>query len=327
MNDTIAFMEARVQERPRAYLEQAQLAGLYLQRAKARRDPKDYERAQKWTQSSLSEFENSAALLVKADLLQSEHQFGQAAEVVRKVIAVEAGNLGARILAVRIALAQGDIKAAATHLAQVPDQPLSSLRFLSGQVAEAQGDLERARELYQEAIQREGDSDSAAESARYRGVLARLELEQGRLDEAKELLDAAGAIPVSQPLTEDLRARLLVAQDKPDEAATVLRSAYEVYRDPVFLLRLGELQQARGHREEARKTLTVAVKLLREETRGHERDLALALFYLDPQANRQEIDRLMAIELDRRKDEETLRIRDLVTEPESDSSPTQRDGF
>ena len=145
-----------------------------------------------------------------------------------------------------------------------------------------------------------------------RAMLARLELEQGRLDEAKALLEAAHAIPVEQPLTEIVRAGLLAAEGQPSEASALLRAAFEHYRDPVFLVRLGEVHISSGQQEEARSTFSTAAQILDSDPFGHERDLALSLYYSDPESNAAKIEELIKTEFERRDDPETRRIAELV---------------
>ena len=308
----IEFLEERLKKRPTAFLEMAELAGYYLQRGKARRSPEDVQAAQAWVEKSLTVQENPAALLVRADALQMTHRFGESLEAIDQALASDPGHLKAVMLGIQVALSQGDVDDAKKRLEVLPDTQLSSHLFLRGQVAEASGENEQARELYQQAIRREADSGSAAESARMRAMLARLELEQGHLEEAKLLLEAAHAIPVEQPLTELVRARLMQAEEQPAEASALLRAAFEHYRDPVFLVRLGEVQVASGKRDEARTTFSTAAQILGDDPFGHERDLALALYYVDAQSNSKKIEELLRTELERRDDPETRRIAELV---------------
>jgi tetratricopeptide (TPR) repeat protein len=311
----IDFLEERLKDRPRSFLEQAELAGYYLQRGKAKRSPEDIEAALEWVERSLSEQENPAALLVKADYFQMKHRFQESLEASDGVLKTNPGNVKAVMLGIQVALAQGNVEGAHSRLQGLPELPLSSNLFLRGQVAEANGKAERARELYQQAIRREGDSGSKSESARMRAVLARFEIGQGNLDEASRLLEAAHSIPVEQPLTEVLRARILVAEGQPEEATDLLRSAFEHYRDPLFLVRLGETQMKAGHSDEARNSFSTAAQLLQSDPFGHERDLALALYHVDPEQNQKQIQELMTAELERRQDKETLRIAELVKSP------------
>ena len=309
----IDFLEKRLETRPDSFLEMAELASSYLSRGKTRRSATDLEKSQEWAEKSLENFPNSAAYLVKADYLQLHHRFDEALAVIEKVLEKEPGNQSALILATRIYLAQGKPEAASQQLSGIPDSPLPGLLFLRGEVLEAQGDLKGARGAYQAALDTESTSGSPSESARMRGVWARLELEQGNLETAQALLEAAHAIPVEQPLTEVLRARLMAEEKNYKEASELLRSAFEHYRDPLFLVRLGEVQWESGEKDKARETFATAAQLLKADSLGHERDLALALFYSDPEANAQKIKELMTAELERREDEETLRIEATVS--------------
>lgn len=261
---------------------------------------------------SLEEFPNPNALMVKADLFQTRHKFDEALEVLQEIREQRATNLEAVALEIKIRIAQGQADKAKGLLDQVPDSPLSSIVFLRGQVAEVSGDTSEARRLYESSIQRETDGASPGQAAQRRGVLARLEISEGNWARAQALLEAAHSIPVEQPLTETLRAEVLSHQGNYREAEQLLRASFEHYRDPVFLLRLGEVEQLAGKQKAARQTFETAAQLLKNDNLGHERDLALVLFYLDPEANAAEIKALMERELRRRQDAETLRVRDLV---------------
>ena len=309
----IDFLEKRLQTRPDSFLEMAELAGCYFSRGKTRRSTTDLEKSQEWAEKSLEKFPNSAAYLVKADYLQLHHRFDEALAVLEKVLEQEPGNPSALILATRISLAQGNPEAASRRLSQVPDDPLPGLIFLRGEVLEAQGDLKGARSAYQAALDSETVSGTPSESARMRGVWARLELEEGNLEKAQALLEAAHAIPVEQPLTEVLRARLMVANKDFKGASQLLRAAFEHYRDPLFLVRLGEVQWESGEKDKAKDTFATAAQLLKADSLGHERDLALALFYVDAKVHAQEIEELMTAELKRREDKETRRIEAIVS--------------
>lgn len=313
IQDNIIFLEARLKKRPRAYLEQAELAGLYLQRAKSgHHDHQDIKLAKSWLQRSLAEFESPQALIVQADYFQMVHQFPESLENLNKALKLDPKNLGAQALKARVCLAKGDIKQAEQVLAPLAGSPLASIIFLQGQLQESLKHTDKARELYRRAISLEASSDSPSESARMRAVLARLEMKVGRDEQAWPLLEAALSIPVDQPLTSLLKADWLYRNSKEEQAKELLRSGHLRYHDPRFLLRLGEFQQELGETGLAKRSWLEASEELRHHLLGHEWDLALALFYLSPQGNAEEIRELMTRELERRQDPETLRIRDLV---------------
>ena len=157
LNDKIDFLEERLQSRPRAFLEMAELAGLYLQRGKSRRDQSDVDKAQEWVERSLEEFENAPALLVRADALQMEHHFTEALEVLQKALALDPGNLAARLLEVRVRLARGDVAGARESFQKLPESPLSSFRFLEARLEEESGHLVEARKLYEASLRGERD--------------------------------------------------------------------------------------------------------------------------------------------------------------------------
>ena len=308
----INFLEQRLETRTRAFLDMAELAELYLQRGRLRRSLGDFEQSQIWADRSLTEFENNRALLVRADHLQMGHQFKKSLEIVDRVLEADIGNLKATVMGIRIKLSQGDGPSAQKRLKKLPETPLSSLLFLRGQVAESNGDRDKARKLYQHSIRTESDGTSKSESVRRRAILARFEIEQGNWDEANSLLDAASVVSVSQPLAEVLRSKTLAQKGQYSNAAALLRANFELYRDVTFLVRLGEVELQSGLKDQAKQTFTTAIQLLRSDSLGHERDLALSLYFVDPKANAAEIGELMTKELERRRDPETLRVQTII---------------
>ena len=109
-----------------------------------------------------------------------------------------------------------------------------------------------------------------------------------------------------------LQAEWLSRNGLGDQAEKLLNDGRLHHHDPRFLLKLGELHQKNGQEDLAQESWTKASQELRHHLLGHERDLALVLFYLSPEDNDSEIRKLIAQELERRQDAETLRIRDLV---------------
>ena len=107
----------------------------------------------------------------------------------------------------------------------------------------------------------------------------------------------------------------MVLRRRHEEATALLRAAFEHYRDPLFLVHLGEIQMEVGQSAEARSSFAAAAQILQGDPFGHERDLALALYYVDSEKNKERIEELMAAELQRRQDPETLRIAELVKGP------------
>ena len=312
LSDVIEFKEERLKTRPKSFLEQAELASLYLQRFKALKQGPDLEKARFWLEKSLGEIENASALLAKADLLQMEHHFVKCHEVLDRVLKMEPGKLSAIVMKVRVYLAQGLVEEANTLLSSVREQPLFSLLFLRGMVAEDMGDLEQARRYYSEALAREKELGSPAESARLRAVWARMELREKELGQARALIDSALTIPKKLPTVALIQAELLRQEERSSEASKVLREGFALYQDPVFLIRIGEIERESGNDEGAKESFLAAERLVREDSFGHERDLALVLFYLDPKTHAEEISKLLERELGRRKDRETLRVKSLI---------------
>jgi tetratricopeptide (TPR) repeat protein len=304
----LAFLENRLKDRPQAFMEQAELAGLYLQKGKLHLQAEPLARARTWAETSMKSYPNNGARIVLADLLQMEHKFADSLSILGRVLREEPGQQQARTLAVRALLAQGKPRQAQEVLEPVAQQPSFAYRFLLGQVSEAMGDKDRAAELYREALGREPEISSPSESARLRAVWARMEQARGNLDLAEHLLQTAKAIPVSVPLVDMQLARLAEARQDWKGAAAILRDGFALYQDPTFLMELAAVLQAEGQKDEAAQNYRAAVDLIRSRPFGHERDVAKALLALDPQANKAEILKMMGRELERRRDPATMEV-------------------
>lgn len=304
----IEFLEKRLKGRSKAFLDQAELAGLYLQKGKLRQRSSEIKLAEKWAETSMKEFANNPARQVQADLLQMEHKFEESLSLLGRILAEEPGNESARVLAVRALLAQGKPQQAQEVLKPIEGQPLFALSFLQGQIFESEGRLEDAAAMYQRSLRRELATGSPLESARLRAVWARLEIRRGNLELAEQLLAAAKAIPVDLPLVEMERAELAEVREHYPKAAEILRSAYALYHDPAFLLKLAMVQKVRGQEEESVETLKATIASLENAPYGHEKDLAKAYLELDAGEHRDKILALMKSELGRRRDVATMEV-------------------
>lgn len=310
----IEFLEKRLQTRPKSWLEQAELAGYYMQRARSGGSAEDYEQARQWAEKSASLFPNPAAQMIRADLLQTEHKFVESLALLEEVLEKEPGNVEARLTVIKVLLAQGEGEKAAEQAQNLPDHPLGGLSFARGRVEEARGNIAQARTHFQRALQLEGRSGSAREAAMLRAVWARMEMENGDLEAASALLESAKGISVGLPLLEFVRGELAQKQENLEEAIRIYRGGFALYHDPVFLLRLSEVQRLKGDEARASETLSSAVELMKKDAFGHERDLAEALLQLNAEENAEQIKALMKTELERRQDKETLRIQKAVEE-------------
>lgn len=308
----IDFLEERLQTRPQAWMEQAELASYYLERAREGGPAEDFEKARQWAEASMNAFPSAAGRLVTADILQTEHKFPESLELLDNVLTEEPENLTARMLAIKVLLAQGKAEEAAQHAQLLPEQPLMGLAFARGRVEEARGNVSEARSLYASAMSLEQQSGSPRDSAMLRAVWARLEMENGNLEAAHSLQESAKGISVGLPILELVRGELARRQERFQEAARIYRDGFALYHDPLFLLRLAEIQNMEGDEKRSKETLESAVEIMGKNAFGHERDLAEALLQLDAEGNAENIRALMRKELERRQDKETLRIKRAV---------------
>jgi tetratricopeptide (TPR) repeat protein len=152
----IVFYEKRVQSDPSGSLNMAQLAGLYLQRARETANPQDLERAEEWARRSLaaSAHRNGKAKFVLASSLMGQHRFAEALVEARELVSAQ------------------------------PEEP--SYRAILGELQLETGAREEAQSTFEE-LEREGASGDLSIAAR----IARWHEVEGRTGAALQVLAAA----------------------------------------------------------------------------------------------------------------------------------------
>jgi tetratricopeptide (TPR) repeat protein len=107
-NDPIAVLERRHAETPEDESVVAELAGLYVQRARTQREARFFGRAEVLLQPWVARSDASAATLrVQADILQNRHDFAGALSLLNTAIARDSRDLGARLMRASVNLVEG----------------------------------------------------------------------------------------------------------------------------------------------------------------------------------------------------------------------------
>ena len=228
-DDVVLTVPARLSDDPIAMLEKqlrsggadarlvAELASLYLQRARQTREPRYFTRAeallQPWIESSAAP---ASLLNLQADILQNRHDFAAAREVLDRSVQRDSRNASSRLLRATVngvqgrfdearpdclaVLALGETVAGSACLAQVlgstgrvaaaetllrPLQDRRSAWVLSllADFADRRGDTAGAEGLLREALTLEPYNEAA------RSALCDLLIDRGALSEAMALLD------------------------------------------------------------------------------------------------------------------------------------------
>jgi tetratricopeptide (TPR) repeat protein len=255
-NLDIAFYERRAIEDTASASDRAQLAALFLQRARTSGSFSDYQRAEQAARQSLGlrTAHNGQTFALLASALLARHDFVGALRVAARADSLEPGNANHVALMGEIELELGDYDAAARHF--------SSLHFgddqftVAARVArwrELTGHADAARRLLRAAISRVNRRDDLPKEqvAWFHYRLGELELRTGSLDSAEISFQRGLAI-----FPEDYRilgglARLESARRNWQRAIDYGNQAVAVQLDPATLgtisaayLALGETTQA-----------------------------------------------------------------------------------
>ena len=153
-SEHIAFYARRLVEDPESAADHAQLAGLYLQRARESGDIEDYHRAERAARRSLAirSARNGKTRLVLASSLLARHRFPEALQEARALVAEQPEVSSYRALLGEIELEMGDYDAARATFATLASVQrelavaprLARWAEITGRTAEARRLLQRA---------------------------------------------------------------------------------------------------------------------------------------------------------------------------------------
>ncbi|MGB3203105.1 MAG: tetratricopeptide repeat protein [Nodosilinea sp.] len=303
LEQSISFYQGRIQQNSTDGLDQAALANLYIQMARATRNDSWYLLAEKTAQQSLANmpFENTGATLALAQISEAQHDFETAVSLAESVGSPDALGL---VITSKLALGQVDDAASlADALAeQYPSLGSLTLRALTH---EAQGHDELALAGFKAAIAAEEPANTVG-SAQTRVFLGRFYVQRGDYKTAQALYREALQIVPDYPL-----AHLQMA-----ELATVnghYRRAKHHYREvggPVALHGLARIEALRGRPETAAWAVaeTELRRSITDNALGHRRDLAHLLLERGNPDDVAEAVTLMTTEAANRRDAETLHL-------------------
>jgi tetratricopeptide (TPR) repeat protein len=315
----IAFHQQRIQQQPTAGLERTALASAYLRMARATGDSSWYLLAQQTAEQSLAQLSvnNYGAILVLAKIAAAKHDFSTALSLLKQV-PPQAESL-ALLTTVQLALGNtAEAQKNADILAQrIPSIGNFALKAL---VEVARGQDQAAVKNFKAAIAAE-DAEEAGSSAWVRTLLGRFYYKRGELQKAEELYQSALQILPKYPPALLNLAELAVRQWQSNSSQTQhLEKANAVYQqffannqqaptvyDHVALRGLARVQKLRGDTVAANKTWERAIARLRSDLDGfgHRRELAQLLLERGEAKDRAEALTLMQAEVKIRQDPET----------------------
>jgi predicted Zn-dependent protease len=280
----------------------AELATLYLERARQTRETRYFTRAEALIRPWIGSPAAPAALLnVQADILQNRHEFASAREVLDRAVRQEPGNAGSRLLRATVNAVQGRFDEARPDcLALLALGESNAGTTCLAQVLGSTGRIEESETLLR--------SRAASLDAWGLGVLADVAARRGNVGDAERHLRKALAL---EPANEAIRSALcdlLIERGATTEALALLgRSdasygllvrkahAQRLLNDPALartraeLLEFETLSERRGDVPHAREQAVLALYVERDAAR------ALAMARLNFETQRETIDvRLLA---------------------------------
>jgi tetratricopeptide (TPR) repeat protein len=229
----IAALEARVRDLASPF-DYAELADLYVGRAKLDGDARGYQTAEAMARRSLALLPTpNPAVLTLARLADARHEFRAAIELAHQH---KSRSAGAQIIVATAELALGELaaagEAAEAALAIKPDAAGYLTRAL---VMQAQGrDAEAAFDFASAArVEQPGDLQG---SARLRALWGRFLLRRGELAGARALFEEALRIAPGFPLGLAYRGELALRTGHPGDAARWFEQAFAASRQVRYLI-------------------------------------------------------------------------------------------
>lgn len=283
-NEDIEFFEARVVRDPRSARDFAQLARLYLQRARESGDNGDLVRAETNARHSLSlrAARNSEAFGVLASALLSQHRFGEALQISRRLVEDDSTSIAGRGLLGENLFELGRYEEARRvlgTLAMYRNDPGIAPRL--ARWAELTGHPQDARQLLRAAAREAGRRHGMPREqlAWFHLRLGDLALRYGHLDEAERELETGLAIHPGDARLLATQARLAAVRGQWRDAADLGEQAIASAVDPATLGLLHDAYRMMGDSAKAAAYYrAMALAVVRQPGPFHR---AWSLFLLD----------------------------------------------
>jgi len=245
--------QAKVREGGNRKAAVERLGWLFITKARISFDPGFYKQAAACGDVLESDSPGCPeSLLLRGYVFENLHRFKEAEPLARELVAERGQSFDFGLLGDSL-MEQGRLEEAVVAYQRMVDlrpdlqsySRVSYIRWLKG-------DTEGATEMMQSAVEAstQNDPDSAAWVTTQ---LARLQLESGKNDEASQTADAALLVRSNYPPALLLRGRMLLAEDKADEAVDDLQTAATANPLPEYQWALAEGLRAAGREPEAAK--------------------------------------------------------------------------
>jgi tetratricopeptide (TPR) repeat protein len=278
----IESLQKRLRAAPNDWQSYSQLGLAYLQKARETGDPAWYQKAEGVLQKALSmEPEDYTSTSAMGALSLARHQFQTALEWGERAREINPSRTYAYgVIAdsqIELGLYPDAVQTLQTMVDLRPD--MSSYSRIS-YIRELNGDEEGAIQMMQWAVDAGGSNSE--NSAWTRTQLGNLYLNLGRISEAEREYEMTLAGFPDYVYALAGLGRVRAAQDRLEDAISLLERASQRIPVPEFMITLGDLYQGTGQTEAAQKQyelLKVIQKLY--EANGVDMDLEIALFNAD----------------------------------------------
>jgi tetratricopeptide (TPR) repeat protein len=317
LQQVIGHHQERMRQYPDSALEQAALASAYLRMARLTGEESWYLLAEQTAQRSLAQLpvDNSEALAVLARVTEAKHDFAGALRLAAQI----PNPKEALPLQVTSNLAMGKLNQASQAADALVDATLSMSAFtLQALVKTAQGKDQEALQSFHYALEVE-EAGELSNSVRTRTLLGRFYYEQGQLQRADDLYREALQILPHYPPAQLNRAQLELRRGNFRAAerhyAQLLRRSPNLATvfTPLILRGQAQSKALQGDRTQAEARWVEAETQLRQSfgttgafSFGHRRDLARLLLERGHDQDVPEAIHLMQAEVKLRQDADTL---------------------
>jgi tetratricopeptide (TPR) repeat protein len=246
LNDNLEaeFIELQKKEKlhsnsPDHAIELAQLANLYIAKAKRYSKAEYYDQAQTITQKSLSLLpQNKPALLSQSKIFAARHQFGDALRTLDLLTQSHPEDSESAYLKAVNYLAIGNyaeaLKKINTTLNQKPDLASATLKAV---ILSHIGQDDLAFYYFKKSLFIE-DIGEEFQSTITRGQFAQFMAKKGEYQLAHQICDAGLKINPDSPYLKSVKAQILIQQKSYSAANKLAEQAFSTSKDPLHLLTL-----------------------------------------------------------------------------------------
>lgn len=279
----VVFHESRIANNPNDAEAHRLLANALITRGETTGEPADYDRASaELDRAETIEPRDLRTIYARAKLLQSRHRFGDARLTAEQGLERNPEDADLIVTAGNAAVAMGDFDGAEAHYQKlVTLAPKSQTTWASfSYLAEMRGNLDEAAAMMEKALETGYKKNvSVATRAWLHTILGEIEAKRGKLDVAATHYKLALKNVPDYRLALEFTADMDLWQGNLKPAEEGYRNLIAKQFDPKIQLRLAELLERRGNKDEAARlrdeSLRFYERVVAGGNEGYLRDLAI----------------------------------------------------